>query len=164
MLRGKVIRSQAAFTLVEVIVVVFLIALMTAVAAPRMQDLGQRRNLEIGARNLATEMRRAQQRAVTLGYGQIIQFRHDSVYRVIDGKTEETSYHHLPGGVFRSAVNFPLVDGYSTLRFNYNGSPSSGGTVSLENGAGEKRYVIVAPATGRVRISEYPPENWEIDP
>ncbi len=155
-------KEERAFTLIELLYVLVLLGLMVALAAPAVQGLGQKYNLEIAAITMATEMRKAQQRAITAGCGQILEFVAEHRYRITDGKTEETYYVTLPEGVTRRAVNFPMSDNIRFLRFNYNGSPSSGGTVTLANTSGAVRYVIVTPATGRVRISEEPPEHWEI--
>ncbi len=154
--------KEYGFSLVELLCILTLIGIMALVAAPAVQGLGQRHNLEIAARTMATEMRKAQQRAIMAGCGQIIEFHHRKRYRIRDGKTEETYTVELPEGVTRRSVNFPFSDNIRFLRYNYNGSPSSGGTVTLVNSAGEVLYVIVTPITGRVRISECPPEHWEI--
>ncbi len=146
--------------MVELLFVLALIGILVAVAAPAVKGPGQRHNLEIAARTMATEMRKAQQRAITAGRGQIIEFRVDDRYRVIDGKTQETYFIYLPEGVSYQGVNFPFSGSVRFLRYNYNGSPSSGGTVVLENNFGEVIYVIVTPATGRVRVSNDPPDHW----
>jgi len=155
-------REEHAFTLAELLCTLALIGILAAVAVPAVQGWGQKHNLEIAARTMATEMRKAQQRAITLGCGQIIEFYHTRRYRVTDGKTEETYIVELPEGVTRKSVNFPSSDNIRFLRFNYNSSPSSGGTVTLGSSSGDTLYVIVTPVTGRVRISESPPEHWEI--
>ncbi len=161
----KKIKEIDAFTLVELLCVVALLGLIVMVSTPAFKSLSQRRNLEIAARTMATEMRKAQQRAITAGCGQIIEFYSVTNYRIIDGKTEEKYDLELPEGIMRMSINFPLNDHkVHYLRFNYNGSPSRGGTVNLGNSSGDNLYVIVTPATGRVRISENPPENWEIEP
>lgn len=157
----KAVKEELGFTLMEMLCVVFLIGLTIMIAAPALQDFGQKRSLEIGARTIATEMRKTQQRAITAGHGQIIEFRPGNRIRITDGKTEEKYYVDLPEGVSFRAITFPKSGNVHFLRFNYNGSPSSGGTVSLTNSSGDVRYVIVAPVTGRVRISEDPPEHWE---
>lgn len=54
------------------------------------------------------------------------------------------------------SVNF---GGNSSLHFSSFGAPSSGGTVVLKKG-NQIRYIIVTPATGRIWISNEPPENW----
>ncbi len=154
------VREEYAYTLIELLCVVALLGIMIVIAVPAVHGLGQRNNLEIAARTMASEMRKAQQKAITAGCGQIIEFRFKDSYRITDGKTEETYYVHLPEGIALRAVNFPMSDRVRYLRFNYNGAPSSGGTVTLINNSGAVLYVIVTPATGRVRISEEPPEHW----
>ncbi len=59
----------------------------------------------------------------------------------------------LPEGIRVASSNFGGV-GY--LSFSPSGAPLQGGYISLTDGE-EKLYVIVAVATGRVRISKKPP-------
>ncbi len=60
---------------------------------------------------------------------------------------------YLPEGIKIGSSNFGGV-GY--LSFSPSGAPLQGGYISLTDGE-KKLYVIVAVATGRVRISEKPP-------
>ncbi len=152
---------ENAFTLVELLYVLALIGIIAVVAVPALHGLGQQHNLEIAARTMATEMRKAQQRAITAGCGQIIEFRlNNNRYRIVDGKTNEFYIIDLPEGITYKDIVFPTFENIHYLRYNYNGSPSSGGTIALGNSAGDRLYVIVTPATGRVRISDNPPETW----
>ncbi|MCX7846191.1 MAG: prepilin-type N-terminal cleavage/methylation domain-containing protein [Dictyoglomaceae bacterium] len=45
------------------------------------------------------------------------------------------------------------------LHFTSLGIPSSGGTIVLGKGK-LRKYIIITPATGRIWISDLPPENW----
>lgn len=161
---NKRLRNEYAFTLVELICVVALLALLLALASPVLADFGNNRNLEIAARSMATDFRKMQQKAITFGWSQLVEFRKDAsgkdLYRLKDAKTNKFETVRLPGDIKIQSVNFPLVGSIRTLMFQRSGAPNQGGTVVLENGAGIKLYVIVTPATGRVRISETPPENW----
>jgi prepilin-type N-terminal cleavage/methylation domain-containing protein len=156
--------GERAFTLVELICVLALLALLLAVAAPAMAGFGTNRNLEITARAMATDFRKSQQKAITCGWTQLIEFRKDAagldLYRLKDGKTGKYTTVKLAEGIRIQSNNFPLVSSIRTLAFQRSGAPNSGGTVVLENKTGKRLYLIVTPATGRVRISESPPENW----
>jgi len=150
--------KESAFTLIELLCVLALIGIILAVAAPALQGFGEKRNLEIAARALATEMRKAQQKAITSGCGQTIEFRDNDRYRVVDTKTHDYYTVYFPEGITYKERLFPKLNNIHYLRYNYNGSPSSGGRIGLGNSAGDRIYVIVTPATGRVRISGSPPE------
>lgn len=162
-LSGK--ESEQAFTLVELLCVVGLLSLLLLIAVPAMADFGTSRNLEIAARTMATDLRRTQQKAITAGWSQYVEFRTNSsgkdIYRLKDGKTSKFVNISLPEGISIKANNFPLSGSVKTLFFSRSGAPNQGGTVTLQNRSGQLLYVIVTPGTGRVRVSETPPENWK---
>jgi len=151
------------FTLIELLCVVALLGLITMIALPAVNNLGSKRNLEIAARGLATDLRKAQQKAVTLGRTQLVEFRPSTnEYRIRDALTEETVIITLPEGIGYGVNTYRRVGDFPLLRFRATGSPCRGGTVGLENKDKDILYLIITPATGRVRISEEPPEHWEI--
>jgi prepilin-type N-terminal cleavage/methylation domain-containing protein len=153
--------EEAGFTLVELLCVIALLGMIISLAAPAMTAVGGSRNLELAARSMAMDMRRTQQRSITAGWTQRIEFRiYNNDYRIKDGKTGAVERISLPEGVSYRSVNFPTDGGYHVLSFNRSGAPNRGGTVALANASGELIYIIVTPATGRVRISESPPDNW----
>jgi len=156
--------DEQAFTLAELLCVIGLLSLLLLIAVPAMADLGANRSLEIAARTMAIDLRKTQQKAITAGWSQYVEFRKDArgndIYRLKDGKTSEYVNISLPEGITIQANNFPLSGSVRTLRFMRSGAPVPGGTVTLQNRAGKILYVIVTPGTGRVRVSETPPENW----
>ncbi len=160
-LSGVSRKSEKAFTLVELLCVITLIGMVVLIAAPVVTDQDKSRGVELAARSLAMDMRRSQQKAITTGWTQRIEFRrYNDDYIIRDGKTGERVTVSLPEGITYQSINFPEDSGYRLLSFNRKGAPNSGGTVALINRAGRVYYVIVTPATGRVRISEKPPDHW----
>jgi len=158
------LEEETAFTLVELLCVIGLLSLLLIIAVPALADYGANRSLEIAARTMAIDLRKTQQKAITSGWSQIVEFRKDikgnDIYRLKDGKTSKYVNIALPEGVRIQANNFPLSDSIRSLKFMRSGAPIPGGTVTLQNRAGKVLYVIVTPGTGRVRVSEAPPENW----
>lgn len=159
MAKGR--KSEKAFTLVEMLCVVALLGMIMLIALPAAADLGRSRSAELVARSMALDMRKTQQKAITAGWTQRIEFRrYNDDYLIIDGKTSERVRISLPEGVTYQSINFPVSGSNRLLSFNRTGAPNSGGTVTLVNTAGQVYYVIVTPATGRVRISATPPDHW----
>lgn len=149
---------EQAFTLVELLYVIGLLSMLLLIAVPAMADFGTSRNLEIAARTMAIDLRKTQQKAITSGWSQVVEFRTDAggkdIYRLKDGKTSEFNNFSLPEGISIQANNFPLSGSVKTLIFTRNGAAIPGGTVTLQNTSGKRLSVIVTPGTGRVRVAE----------
>ncbi len=158
----KLKKSEFAFTTVELLCVLAILALLTAAAVPALAGWGQERTLELAARTIALDMRRLQQAAITSGLTccmQFYEFQHN--YRRLDYAADETRRIYLPAGITIQSVNFIYSGGTHNLCFLRSGAPNRGGTVCIRNERGDRRYIIVTPATGRVRISKDPPDHWE---
>ena len=120
--------------------------------------MSDRWRLEEAAWKLASDMRLARQVAITTGRGSWINFRWEAGdYRVFS--PEERTTVKLPPGITYALNNFPGEGGVRKVSFSPLGAPSRGGTVGFKNNKGSKIYIILAPATGRVRVSPTPPEG-----
>ncbi len=153
--------KDQGFTLVELVCVVALLGLIALIAVPAVASVGSSRTLEIAARGLAMELRRAQQKAITTGSTQAIDLRiFSNDYRVRDLVSGEAYTVKLAEGVTYCSTNFPVESGFPRISFYRSGAPSRGGTITLNGPRGKVSYIIITPATGRVRVSDQPPDNW----
>lgn len=155
-------RDDGGFTLIEVLIVLLIIGLVSLMVIPSVNRLKGRRDLDRAARLLVADMTMVQQTAIAYGKTCRMEFytgKHDKYIIYIPG---ENSTGKLPAGITTCANNFPTSNpgGFRLLSFNRRGAPNRGGTIGLANEHGECLYIIVFPATGRIRISENPPENW----
>ena len=151
-----VLRRVAGYTLIELLAVLALLSLLTALAVPHFADRSQW-HLDIASRRMAADLRLLRQTAINSG---------------ISCRVDFYIYHNhytlrLPEGSrsvnFREEVQF---DGTTTfdgtppvLSFNHLGRPHRGGTIILKT-SNAYRYIIVTPVTGRVRVSQTPPQHW----
>lgn len=133
------IRSQQGFTLLELILVMFLLAIVAGFVAPQMSSFIRGRNLNFEARRLLSLTHYAQQRAVSEGVPVVIWFDVKNASYGIDlvGGSEEgakrISYTAEPGLTFvvtevDSSVasedadeRFGLPEGMPVIRFNPDG-------------------------------------------
>ncbi len=143
-------------SLVEVLVVLALIGILSALIMPRAGFNKDYFLLQTSARKMAINMRLAQSHAIATNSATKLVFYHqvDIYYVELSG---ESDWFTLPEGTSIVAINFPLVYNRPTLSFNYYGIPNQGGSVWLRNKRGDSLYIIVTPITGRVRIAKTPP-------
>jgi len=145
--------SRNGYTLLELLCVLALMGILSALAVPRLIYIAHW-ELEGAARAMAADIRLVQQEAIVHGECTEVYFlgSHDS-YQLRLPNVNRMVY--LPEGVnYEGQTSFP-TDPF--LKFNYLGAPGGGGTVTLQTKSGSKRYVIVTPVTGRVRVSKTPP-------
>lgn len=131
-----------------------LISLVILLAVPRLEKVIEKYELESEAKKMAWVLREARQAAVMSGEAKSVFF-----YPLAGKyKNHEGEWHELNLSI-KMAVNFSTVTGKPACVFSPNGSPN-GGTVTLISKSGFKRYVVVSPVTGRVRVAASPPNNW----
>jgi len=147
------------FTLIELMVVIGIISLLLGLSINGINSLLQWSKLNRAAALLSSELKNTQSMAFYEGICYKIEFW-ESLDRYRVYKQKEGYYE-----VYKD-IQLEDIDLFNTnftndrVRFNPNGVPSMGGTVTLKNSRGKILYVIMTPVTARVRISTEPPENW----
>ncbi|SHG66956.1 Tfp pilus assembly protein FimT [Thermosyntropha lipolytica DSM 11003] len=130
------------------------IAVFAFLSVPRWEKVKERHELEAEARKVAWILREARQDAIMSGeVRKVVFYPLASKYRDHNG-----GWHELRTGI-KMAVNFNTITGTPACVFSPNGAPN-GGTVTLIGKSQLKRYVVVSPVTGRVRVADTPPDNW----
>ncbi len=131
---------------------------MLAIAVPALGGMNERWCLEEAAWRLASDMRLARQMAISTGKDTRFEFLLESgMYRMF--LPTEKQIVKLPEGITYAYNNFPRSGNVSKFSLSPLGAPGPGGTVGLKNRRGAKLYVIITPATGRVRVSPTPPDS-----
>lgn len=149
--------DEKGFTLLELIMVLFITVLSLAIVAPSLQHVLAKMQLKSNTRQMAWVLRSSQQQAIYSGQSNMVRFYNQiDAYRQQDGPLcylEGTEYAAVPS--FTTKIN-----GMPYCAFQASGIPTSGGTVTLRNSRKDLMYVIVNPVAGRIRVSNSPPANW----
>lgn len=139
-------RSERGYTVPEVVLFVLVLGILGMLAMPSFRETGDRLAANRAARLTATELRYAQQAAVTEHTSWGVQVTTTGLTLLRGGATiRQTAFSD---GVTASA-NFA---GASTVTFSWDGSPSAGGTVTLTTRRGRTLTVTVTGITGRVKV------------
>ncbi len=152
--------NKNGFTIIELVIVMALFGAILAIALPRLTSIS-RWQLEGAAGKMAGDLRLARSEAIFSGkVCRVTFFIYSGLYRLT--LAENNQMIQLPEEIFfQGQTTFATDDSDNPfVYFTALGRPSRGGTVILESRNGDKRYIIVTPVTGRVRISKDPPSHW----
>lgn len=150
--RGLRLANQPGFTLLELVVTLFVIALATALAMPAIGRGTEGLRVRVEVAGFSAFLRRAREQAVTTREERAVTV--DPAGGVV---TDEAGNHRVRG-------RRPLPDGLTieadppaalTVRFSPQGS-SSGGAFRLASRNGVAYRVTIDPLTGRVRSLREP--------
>ena len=150
------IRSRAAFTLIEMVIVVLIMGIMAAVAAPRFSDSLCRFRAEAAARRIAADLTLASQQAEAGEADRQVQFSLPANSYSLPGYMDP-DHPDIEYEVYLSKTGHPanLVScdfgGDSFVTFDMYGKPQNAGTVVVQSG-GDQKTVRVNGTTGRVTI------------
>jgi len=147
------------FTLMEMIIVLLIICIVFISAGPLTGKAFSYFNLQHTASRMAADIREMQQRAVSESSSDyLIEFFDDRyiMKKAMSSKPDIIATVHLPGSVSIKHNNFSSNKLYISAKSSYG---QRGGTITIkERDSGKSVFVIVAAITGRVRVSDEPPE------
>lgn len=151
-------RSDGGFSLMELMVVLVVFGIVTAIALPGLNKFLRSVELSGTVERMATSLRVVRQRAVTennnyvaiLGAGHSILWWDDDDNDGVKDNTEKTG-ENAPIPSWMTAANDPSNTFASdTLKFFPNGSASESGTLLYSNADGYQKSLSVIRPTGMV--------------
>lgn len=143
-------RRSSGFSLLELALVVLMIAVLGALAAPRFANASARQRLEAAQRRVVADLHYAQTLAKSKSDTYTARFAADNTLTLVDpaGVTVAvTDYSAMP---YEVEITAALGDAGTDMVFNGFGHPSTGGSVTLTGGDGSKIILDIDPVTGEV--------------
>jgi Tfp pilus assembly protein FimT len=150
----------SCFTLIETIVTMLILSIIIAIAMPNFNKILSNYQLDISAREMASDIRDVQQAAAKT---------QSSTYSIRWDTGTGTYYLHKSDLQYYKSVKLPSSielsytplegDEFTKLNFNITGIPRSGfgGTVKLKDKSTGKEKFVIVNKLGRVRVSDTPP-------
>ena len=147
--------SPAALSLVEMVLVLAILALLSAIAAPRYVNSIARYRAEMAARRVAADLALAQGNASNAGRPQAVVFVARSYQLPGMPHLDRKAYGDYTVDLARDPYNVTRVaaefGGDAQVSFDLYGVPDTGGSVVIEVGDA-RRVVVLHPESGRVEI------------
>lgn|GEM_PF-5124058 len=157
------IQNEKAFTLIEIVLAIVILGIIVAIAVPIWQGFISSKNLDAAIRQVASDIREAQARAMAEEtYYKVYFDENENCYFVYHRDTTDTPWNNpLPWGVHNEAtITLPSGIEYEEVTFSDNDvqfQPSgylyfgNNGSVYLRNDKGKIRHLTVV-STGKVNI------------
>lgn len=147
--------SRRAFTLVELVLVIGIIAIAAAIAIPRYADALLRYRADAAARRISGDLALARSRANTTSTAHSVVFSvAANEYRIpemADASTGAAYTVRLGDAPYRATLVSASFGGESQVSFNGYGVPNCGGALLIRAGSVE-RTVVLDATSGRASV------------
>ena len=150
-------RSERGFTVVELITVVGIMMVVTAIATPSFYYWLPKYRLSAGARQIAADLHLARMKAISQNTSYRLRFTADDTYEMQknDGGWAVAPGHgsvKLPEGI---TVTIPIVTPFNTSEFQSRGTANTGvGSDEITVTNGDLNKAVCIKLVGRVHIEE----------
>jgi len=157
MAHGAWTRGARAFTLVEAVIVLLIVGVLAAIAAPRFGHSLRRYRAEATARRILTDLQLAQRHARSTSTSQSVQFATAQNRYTLAGlpALDRSSGEYevrLSGEPYEAALVAADFGGDELVTFNGYGLPDTCGSVLIQ--VGDEYRLIVLNGSGAITISE----------
>lgn len=143
---------QSGLSLIEIIITLTIITIITTISVPIYQSIGPTLALRATTRDLASDLRLAQQRSVTEQIIYAVSFDIDNGrYEIINTVSSSTIQTKLLHAQISIATTTGLTD--QTVRFTATGAAIESGTIVLTHSDGASSTISIKPS-GYVKIEE----------
>lgn len=139
--------TKPAFSLIELFVVLFILAILGAIAMPRFSQFSAHQKAEAAARRIAADINYARRQAHATGTKQSITFdlathSYSLGQAAHPDHPDKTYAVELRGDPYHAGIVSASFGGDAALMFDAFGAPDSGGTVTIAVGAYQKTVSV----------------------
>ena len=148
-------RRQAGFTLMEIMLVVGIIGIITAIATPMFLSYYQGAQLRVAAEQVATFLNQGRQLAITQNGSICVHISHDGNALPsghLRGRDVDRARHRCRGQYPRARGHHALPATANVI-FNYLGGSTAGATYTITHTPSSKSVNVVVALSGRVCIT-----------
>jgi type II secretion system protein H len=148
--------GRRAFSLIELTMVIAIIAIVSAIAAPRFAAASNRFRIDAAARRIVADLNLAQARARSSSASQTIAFdlsahRYEMIGMADPDRPSAAYAVSLGDGPYHCKLDTATFGADATLVFNGFGMPDSGGSLTISTGS-EKRTITMDSTTGSAAV------------
>lgn len=147
------IKSQKSFTLIEILIVIGIIIILAGISIPMFRNYQPTLQLNGAVRNLISDLRYAQQLAVTEQDEYCVRFfPSEKKYQIIQCQDPEAE-EILETISFKGIDSITADFSHNEARYNPYGAVTEAGNITLTNIEGKEKIIEVKPS-GFVKTSE----------